>query len=502
MPYDIIRRENKYCVRNSETGDIKHCYRTRREALRLLRALYANVEDAAERADEIERERDEVYRKYHELVNMSASELERWAESPCSRKASLTRAPIRRNLHLLRTPKEEWGAKELEWAKRTISFISRMRGMPNGEPVSEGCPSARDIALMNWGYRPRAERAELVSLRFKHVACRRVDLADVERPELIWVLAMPFGVIDSYNSYFSERTDRRLDLVPEQVPVFEYHGLRGSALDAQPIGRTLKWEKRAEGWWALVELDKSDPRAERFQRAAADCMLEASVGMLRAGMYPQPPATGVYEQPTELLQAPVVELSLIVPSETGRAANEAAVGGYAFEEVRSMPCVDCEKQQNQGADALRSELESLRAQLAAMRAEMEQLAQAKAQAEEMARQERLARRREQHAQRLMQMQVPKSIVDELLDIFGDIPEGDQDRIIEVVGRLIDHVRALQPSAQTDSARAAPSPEQRAMLLTQVTKAQHALPEHQYDPQLIEADRAFVRARYASINVQR
>lgn len=498
MPYKVVRRGDEYCVAKSDTGEIEKCYATRREALKLLRALYANVEDARRAADEDEL--DEVYRRWRELVNMSASELERWAASECSRKASLSRAPIERNLHLLRTPKEKWGAKEIRWAKRTISFISRMRAMEQGKPVSEGCPSKRDISLMNWAHRPSAQRADIVSLRFRQVACQRVRLDEVQHPERIWVLAMPFDVVDSYNTFFSQRTERRTDLVPEQVPVFDFHGLRGGEQDVQPIGKTLRWEKRDEGWWALVELDLTDARAERFMRAAAECNLEASVGMLRAGMYPQPPVGGIFDKPTELLQAPVSELSLIIPSETERAANEAAIGGYEFSlrKGESM-CQDC----NQN-DASRAEIETMRATIEALRAEVEKMKKEKEEAEKAAAAERAARRRDQYAQRMMQMSVPQSIVNELLDIFGDVPEGSQDRIIDLVGRLVDHVRAMYQSVPTDGQRAAPSAELRSMLTSQVSNFAHAShPDnaHQADERQIELDREMIRSRLASYNAR-
>ena len=37
---------------------------------------------------------DEVYKKYHDTVNMSYSELEAWSKTECSKKASLDRGPI------------------------------------------------------------------------------------------------------------------------------------------------------------------------------------------------------------------------------------------------------------------------------------------------------------------------------------------------------------------------------------------------------------------------
>lgn len=111
---------------------------------------------------------DEVYSKYHDIVNMSASELEAWSENECSKNASLDRSPIERNLKLLRTPKSEWGQSEVTQANRTISFVSRMKGAEQGEPTktSEGraCPSKRDISLKNWAYDPNKSQRSFYDL--------------------------------------------------------------------------------------------------------------------------------------------------------------------------------------------------------------------------------------------------------------------------------------------------------------------------------------------------
>lgn len=103
-----------------------------------------------------EEELDEVYREWKKWTNISASQLKAWAESPVSRMASVDPAAvIRRNLHLLETPKSQWGAKEVAAAKRTISFNQRMSGDDQGQPVRKGVPfSKRDISLINWAYRP------------------------------------------------------------------------------------------------------------------------------------------------------------------------------------------------------------------------------------------------------------------------------------------------------------------------------------------------------------
>lgn len=99
---------------------------------------------------------DATYTAWRDAVNMSASELKAWDENPCSRKASVDAdAVIKRNLRLLETAKENWDAGLVEDAKRTISFIARMKNMEQGESVSEECDiSKRDISLKNWAYDP------------------------------------------------------------------------------------------------------------------------------------------------------------------------------------------------------------------------------------------------------------------------------------------------------------------------------------------------------------
>lgn len=102
---------------------------------------------------------DRVFAKYHETVNMSASELEAWSKTECSKLASLDRRPIARNLTLLRTPKEKWGAPLVAQANKTIAFVARMKNMEQGEPAREGCESKRDISLKNWAYDPGKKSA-------------------------------------------------------------------------------------------------------------------------------------------------------------------------------------------------------------------------------------------------------------------------------------------------------------------------------------------------------
>lgn len=104
-------------------------------------------------------ELDEVYSEWSDHVNMTASELEEWAQNPCSGEASVDpEAVIGRNMRLLETDKSDWTEDEIEDAKRTISFISRMSDESN-EPEDprdgpHGCPSEWAISLLNWAHNP------------------------------------------------------------------------------------------------------------------------------------------------------------------------------------------------------------------------------------------------------------------------------------------------------------------------------------------------------------
>ena len=109
--------------------------------------------------EDFKTERDRVYKSYKANTNMTYSEFKRWSEQECSRKASLDRKPIKRNLRLLKTPKEKWTKKDVREAKKTVAFNSRMRKVKPGKNVSKKCNlSKRDISLRNWAYDPRKKR--------------------------------------------------------------------------------------------------------------------------------------------------------------------------------------------------------------------------------------------------------------------------------------------------------------------------------------------------------
>ncbi len=389
MPYEILRRDNRYCV-YKKSGDAVKCYRTLAQATKLLRALYANVEDADERVD---RAVAEAYMRV--TADKMMPELDKWSERHFERAYQYL--------------------ERLDVESRVMDDI-------------------------------RAFRAA------QKVECVRVNLDQVDNPSQVWVLAMPYNVVDSFNSYFGAETDIRGDLTLEQVPVFDTHGLRGEDIDVQPLGHVVRWEERESGRWALVQLNESDPRVEDFMRAAATCKLGASVGMLRAAMYPQPPLDtgGIYPEPTLLQQAPVVELSLIIETDDGfRASNPSAIAGYNFVETLrgEQMCQDCE-----------NSADELRAQIEALRAEMEKLKNERDAASKSAEEMRKRMSAERAAQRMMQWKLPQDVIDEFINVYNSVSEGDQDRLISVIGRMIDHIRSAvstdaNPSLRVDAVRA-------------------------------------------------
>jgi len=125
-------------------------------------------ETADEFGVELEEDSDleEIYNEWQSAVNMTAGQLRKWSENPCSRKASVRPTlVIRRNLRLLDKPRSEWTGKDYEDAQRTTSFIARMSEQRPDSPMDgpEGCPSKWAISLLNWGFNPFDEMPDIPS---------------------------------------------------------------------------------------------------------------------------------------------------------------------------------------------------------------------------------------------------------------------------------------------------------------------------------------------------
>lgn len=412
MPYDIRRNNNAFCVVKSDTGDAVKCYRRLANAKRLLRALYANVEDA-----------DRAYRTallsmYSAITGVTedSNEVKRFAHQV----SEAIRA-------------EKWGDQDLE--------------------------------------------------RHNFVHCVPVDVERVADPGTIQVLAVPFNVVDAYNTYFTRDTlfsigGKSLG----EIPVYDTHGLRGTVEDTTPVGIASNWRPDERGLWATVRLNENDPRSAKFAEGAAQCKLGSSIGMLRAGMYPQPPLEngGKFNDPTWLQKAPIVELSLILPGDI-EPANPAAIAGYQFSAERRKGdemCKDCQDKTTE----IEQQLDALRAELDKVRNEKEEAVR------ELAAQ-RAAIRAQEAALRLKPYNLPQSIVDEFLDVYNAVSMGDQNKLIEVVGKMIDHVRSV--SKETSPIV---NGDMRAMLVSQMLDS-NANPLDSESDRLLKEDREWIKRRF-------
>lgn len=82
---------------------------------------------------------------------MSYSELLKWSKTDCSKKASLDRKPIKRNLMLLYTPKSNWGKYQVREANKVISYLARAKKIKSSKVICNGY-TRNEIALKNWAY--------------------------------------------------------------------------------------------------------------------------------------------------------------------------------------------------------------------------------------------------------------------------------------------------------------------------------------------------------------
>ena len=116
-------------------------------------------------------EKDELYKKWKDLVNMSGKEIQSFLDSEGGGKAGLSRKEAgkagsgggkitsgrdsaRAIIRMLDTPKDKWTANDWKWAGKQVSFISRMKGAAGGLRDDKGRPTRKLLALKVWGYNP------------------------------------------------------------------------------------------------------------------------------------------------------------------------------------------------------------------------------------------------------------------------------------------------------------------------------------------------------------
>lgn len=107
-----------------------------------------------------------IYSKWRSLVNMSKSELESFYNSLEGQKAGLStekanelgisrgRESAKWIMRMKETPVKEWTPEMWKWAKKQISFISRMKGNKGALYDEKGNKTRKHTALLIWGHNP------------------------------------------------------------------------------------------------------------------------------------------------------------------------------------------------------------------------------------------------------------------------------------------------------------------------------------------------------------
>jgi len=115
----------------------------------------------------------EVWRRWRQLVNMTPAELRRFMDSSAGRQAGLSVAQARQQgirsgqesarwlLKMMPTGTSfsravsSWTPAMWQWARRQVSFISRMRAGQGPLYTKDGRPSRRHLSLLIWGHSPQ-----------------------------------------------------------------------------------------------------------------------------------------------------------------------------------------------------------------------------------------------------------------------------------------------------------------------------------------------------------
>ena len=119
--------------------------------------------------DPIQVRRDHV--RWKQLVNMSATSLEKFLETPYGKEAGLSRQEAKKAggigtgrdsaraiLRMKSTPFSKWSDNDIDWMYRQISFVSRMTG--NSGPLfkmdkdGKKIPTTKLLSLWIWGNNP------------------------------------------------------------------------------------------------------------------------------------------------------------------------------------------------------------------------------------------------------------------------------------------------------------------------------------------------------------
>lgn len=129
----------------------------------------------------LDKQQEDIYKKWQELVNMSPSELEKFMDSEDGQEAGLTREEAKAEgihrgrdsaraiLRMKGKGVENWTDEDWAWAGRQNSFNSRMLGMKGPLFDEKGHRTRKHTSLLIWGHDPTKKKT-LRESRFEELA--------------------------------------------------------------------------------------------------------------------------------------------------------------------------------------------------------------------------------------------------------------------------------------------------------------------------------------------
>jgi coenzyme F420-reducing hydrogenase alpha subunit len=121
-----------------------------------------------------QKRRQELYKKWRELINMSAESIEKFKQQqtkagrkdpkkyPGLKPQAAKKIGISSGVQsaewiakMKKTPVKDWTPEMWKWAGKQVSFVSRMLGNPGPLRDENGEPTRKLLSLLIWGHNPR-----------------------------------------------------------------------------------------------------------------------------------------------------------------------------------------------------------------------------------------------------------------------------------------------------------------------------------------------------------
>ena len=133
--------------------------------------MSSNQNSKIQNVDKKSFNKEQTFKKWKSLVNMTRSELKEFYDSDEGKEAGLSsseakslkihsgRESARWIMKMLPINHNDWTPTMWEWANRQISFISRMRGNKGGLYDDKGNKTPKHTSLLIWGHNPEKHKA-------------------------------------------------------------------------------------------------------------------------------------------------------------------------------------------------------------------------------------------------------------------------------------------------------------------------------------------------------